>query len=161
MHILVYCLSLKLVKKWWRHQNVRRTILCKKFYFVLLKCPFTLIHRKLVLWCYKGISCKLLSQNIVTEAHILDFSDYRVLYCNPWARRRGRVVRVLDCGAEGRRSRSHQKTGNISLSTQQQMGIGFTSGKVKGGERRGLGPAFHMLCPRHDGALILHCPDGH
>ena len=42
-----------------------------------------------------------------------------------------------------------------SLFTQQQMGTWFTSGKVKGGERRGLGPAFHMPCPRHDGALII------
>ena len=33
--------------------------------------------------------------------------------------------------------------------------------KVKGGERRGLGPAFHMPCPKHDGALTPHCPDGH
>ena len=39
-------------------------------------------------------------------------------------RRRGRVVRAPGCGAEGRRfeSRSGQKTGKLSLSTQQQMG---------------------------------------
>ena len=30
-------------------------------------------------------------------------------------------------------------------------GTWLTSGKVKGGERRGLGPAFHMPCLRHDG----------
>ena len=39
------------------------------------------------------------------------------------------------------------------------MGTWLTSGKVKGGERRGLGPTFHMLCPRHNGALTPHCPE--
>ena len=33
------------------------------------------------------------------------------------------------------------------------IGQFITSGKVKGGERRGLGPVFHMPCLRHDGAL--------
>ena len=32
--------------------------------------------------------------------------------------------------------------------------VPITSGKVKGGERRGLGPAFHMSCPRHDGVPL-------
>ena len=41
------------------------------------------------------------------------------------------------------------------------MGTCLTSGKVKGGKRTGLCPAFHMPCPRHDGALTPHCPDGH
>ena len=47
-------------------------------------------------------------------------------------RRRGRVVRALCCGVEGRRfeSRSGQKTGTLSLSTQQRMGTWLTSGKV-------------------------------
>ena len=40
-------------------------------------------------------------------------------------------------------------------------GTWLNSGKVKGSERRGLGPAFQMPCPGHDGALTLHCPDGH
>ena len=75
-------------------------------------------------------------------------------------RRRGRVVRALGCGAEGHRfeSRSGQKTGKLSLSTQQRMGTWSTSGKVKGGERRGLGPAFYMPCPRHDGSSNTPLP---
>ena len=52
-------------------------------------------------------------------------------------------------------------TEKLSLFSRQRMGTWFTSGKVKGGERRGLGPALHMLCPRHDRALTTHCPDGH
>ena len=52
-------------------------------------------------------------------------------------------------------SRSGQKTGKLSLSTQQRMGSWLTSGKVKGGERSWLGPAFHIPCPRHDGARLL------
>ena len=58
-------------------------------------------------------------------------------------------VRALACDAEGRRfeSRSGQKAGKLSLSTQLQMGTWLPSGKVKGSERRGLGPAFHMPCP--------------
>ena len=57
-------------------------------------------------------------------------------------RRRRRVIRALGYGAEGRRfaSRSGQNTGKPS--TQQRMGTWLTSGKVKGGERRGLGPPF-------------------
>ena len=75
----------------------------------------------------------------------------------------GQVVRALDYGAEGRRFESHLswKTGQLSLSTQQWMGTWLTSGKVKGDKRRGLGPAFHMPCPRHNGATTPHCPDGH
>ena len=78
-------------------------------------------------------------------------------------RRRGWLTRVLGCGVDGRRfeSRLGQKTGKLSLSTQQQMGIWLTSGKVKGSERRGLGLAFHMPCPRHEGALTSHCPNSH
>ena len=40
------------------------------------------------------------------------------------ARRRGRVVRAVGCGAEGRRFvfRSGQKNGKLSLSIQQRMG---------------------------------------
>ena len=84
-------------------------------------------------------------------------------YLNTLERRRGRVVRALGCGAEDRRfeSRSGQKTGKLSLSTQQWIGTWLTSGKVNGGERRGLGHAFRMPCPRHDRALTPHCPDGH
>ena len=54
-------------------------------------------------------------------------------------RHRGRVVRALGCGAEGCRfeSRLGQKTGKLTLSTQQRMGTWLTSGKVIGGERRG------------------------
>ena len=39
-------------------------------------------------------------------------------------RRHGRAVRAFGCGAEGRRFQSHsgQKTGKLSLSTQQRMG---------------------------------------
>ena len=35
------------------------------------------------------------------------------------------------------------------------------SEKVKGAERRGFGPTFHLPCPRHDGALTPYCPNGH
>ena len=31
----------------------------------------------------------------------------------------------------------------------------------KGGERRGLGPAFQMPCPKHDWAVAPHCPGIH
>ena len=43
---------------------------------------------------------------------------------NSKERRRGRVVRAIACDAECRRfeSRSGQKTGKLSLSTQQRMG---------------------------------------
>ena len=58
-------------------------------------------------------------------------------------------------------SSSGQKTGKLSVFTQQRMGTWFTSGKVKDGERRGLGPTFHNPCPRHDGALTPHCLDVH
>ena len=72
--------------------------------------------------------------------------------------KRGAVVELLECLAvvrEGRRfeSRSGQKAGKLSLFTQQQMGTWLSSGRVKGGERRGLGPNSHMPCSRHDGAL--------
>ena len=75
----------------------------------------------------------------------------------PWsyvhkARCHGPVARALGCGVEGRKfeSCSGQKPGKLSLSTQQWMSTWLTSGMVKGGERRGLGSTFHMLCPRHD-----------
>ena len=71
-------------------------------------------------------------------------------------RPRGRVVRAFGCGAKGRRfeSRSGHKTGKLSLSSQQWMGTWLISEKVKGGERRGLGSAFHMPWPKYYGALI-------
>ena len=62
------------------------------------------------------------------------------------------MVRSLGCGADGR------KTGKLTLSTQQRFGTWLSSSKVKGGERRGLGPAFHMRCPIYDGALTFIAP---
>ena len=112
------------------------------------------------------ISTIFLPRSPNKESYLCQSSYQFTRFCLNWQpvlvneRRRGRVVRALGCGAEGRRfeSRSGQKTKKLSLSTQQRMGTWLTSGKVKGGERRGLGPAFHMPCPRHDGALTPHCP---
>ena len=42
----------------------------------------------------------------------------------------------------------------LSLSIKQWMCTWSTWGKVKGSKSRGLGPAYHMLWPRHDGANI-------
>ena len=50
-------------------------------------------------------------------------------------------------------------TGIFSLSTQQWIGTWLASGKVKGSEKRGLGPAFQMLYPGYDWAQTLHSPN--
>ena len=50
----------------------------------------------------------------------------------------------------------HAATGKLSLSTQQKMGTFFELGKdkeIRIGERRGMGSAFHQLCPRYSGTL--------
>ena len=117
---------------------------------------------------------KLMEQKWQPSSGYLDWKRSRCsAYCPSWCgalylcpfsceRRHIRVVRALGCGAEGRRfeSCSGQKTEKLSLSTQRRMDSRLTLGKVKGGERRGLGPAFHMPCPRHDWALTTNCPDG-
>ena len=76
-----------------------------------------------------------------------------------YERRRGRVVRVLGCGAEGRRFELRPKDWKTLSVHPAANGYLINFKKVKGGERRGLGPAFHMPCPRHDGALTPHCLD--
>ena len=53
----------------------------------------------------------------------------------------------------------HAATGKLSLSTQQKkMGIFFELGKDEGSERRGMGSAFHQLCPRYSGTLTPTAP---
>ena len=76
--------------------------------------------------------------------------------------RHGRVVRALECAAEGHRFRfrSGQTLENLIVHPAVN-GYLILNGKVKDGKRRGLGPAFHMPCPRHSGALTPCCPNGH
>ena len=52
----------------------------------------------------------------------------------------------------------HAATGKLSLSTQQKMGTFFELGKDKGSERRGMGSAFHQLCPRYSRTLTPTAP---
>ena len=52
----------------------------------------------------------------------------------------------------------HAATGKLSLSTQQKMGTFFELGKDKVSERRGMGSAFHQLCPRYSGTLTPTAP---
>ena len=47
----------------------------------------------------------------------------------------------------------HAATGKLSLSTQQKMCTFFEDS-----ERRGMGSAFHQLCPRYSGTLTHTAP---
>ena len=49
-------------------------------------------------------------------------------------------------------------TGKLSLSTQQKMGTFFRIREGLGSERRGMGSAFHQLCPRYSGTLTPTAP---
>ena len=52
----------------------------------------------------------------------------------------------------------HAATGKLSLSTQQKMGTFFELGKDKAAKGRGMGSAFHQLCPRYSGTLTPTAP---
>ena len=79
---------------------------------------------------------------------ILQLSSNTLLICST----------VLCCGRPHVQLlfRSMTELGNTLI--QQWMGTWLMPGKIKGNERRGLSPAFHMLCPRHDGALTTILP---
>ena len=79
---------------------------------------------------------------------------------------RGAVVEWLECLAAERKvagssSAWAKKLENSHCSPSSEWVPDLTSKKVKGSKRRGLDPAFHMPCPRHDGTLTPHCLDSH
>ena len=74
--------------------------------------------------------------------------------------RRGRVVRILDFGAEGRRFVYHSGRDLKTLTVHQAVNgyLTIVWERFKATKREDWSSPFTCRSPRHDGTLTAHCP---